>query len=54
MAILSLTIMGIPCKGPRMVSLERMVSNVLALERASGLVSMTALRMGFTSAMRRR
>src|SRR3981189_155218 len=51
-AILSLTIIGIPCNGPKIVPLERIISNIAASVSASGLVSMSAFKIGLTSAIR--
>ena len=50
-AILSLTRIGIPCNGPTIFPAARSASNVAASAIASGFVSMTAFKMGLTSAI---
>ena len=53
-AILSLTRMGIPCKGPVIFPAARSASKAIASAMASGFVSITACKIGLTSAIRAR
>lgn len=48
-AMLFLMIMGIPCKGPLVVPFARSASSSAAMLTASGLISVTQLRVPLTS-----
>ena len=48
-AILFLMIIGIPCSGPLVVPFARSASNSAAMLTASGLISVTQLRVPLTS-----
>ena len=48
-AMLFLMIMGIPCRGPLVVPFARSASSSAAMLTASGLISVTQLRVPLTS-----